>query len=242
VDRLTRRQLKQDEFRVTFERFEDYLKQHYQDIITVVLLAVAVVGLAAGLKYYVDRQETAANIELAAALKTFRAYVGSAAPGELGQGAEAYPTEQAKYKKALDEFSAIAQKYRIYPRPKAVAIARYHVGVCQALLGDQAAALKTLEEASRDGDREIAALARFALADELAKAGKLSEAAKLYQDLADHTTLSVPRATALLALADAFRASQPARARQIYQQVEKEFASDAMIAETVKQQMSSLPQ
>ena len=242
MDRLTRRQLKQDEFRETFERFEDYIKQHYQDIITVVVLAAAVVGLAAGLKAYVDRQEATANADLAAALRTFRAYVGTAPAGELGTGAETYPTQQAKYKKALDEFNAIVQKYRIYPRPKAVSIARYHMGVCQALTGDQAGALKTLEEAGRDRDHEIAALARFALADDLAKAGKLPEATKLYQDLADHPTLSVPRATALLAQADAYRAAQPARARQIYQQVQKEFGSDAVVAETVKEQISSLPQ
>lgn len=242
MDRLTRRQLKQDEFRETFDRFEDYFKQHYQDIITVVLLAAAVVGLAAGLRYYVDRQDAAANADLGAALKTFRAYVGAAAPGSLGPDTESYPTAQAKYKKALEEFNAIAQKYRMYPRPKAVAIARYHAGICQALLGDQAAAIKTLQEVGLDRDQEVAALARFALADDLAKAGKLPEAVKLYQELADHPTLSVPRATALLAMADAYRASQPARARQIYQQVDKEFGSDTTVAETLKQQMASLPQ
>jgi len=244
VDRLTRRQLKQDEFRETFDRFEDYLKQHYQDIVTVILLAGAVVGLAAGMKYYVDRQEAAANADLGAALKTFRAYVGTAAPGALGPDTETYATTQTKYKKALDQFNAIVQKYRMYPRPKAVAIARYHAGICQALVGDQAAAIKTLQEAGLDpsADREIAALARFALADELAKAGKLPEAVKLYQGLADHPTLSVPRATALLGMADAYRASQPARARQIYQQVDKEFGSDATVAEALRQQMTSLPQ
>jgi tetratricopeptide (TPR) repeat protein len=242
VDRLTRRQLKQDEFRETFERFEDYLKQHYQDILTVTLLVVVVVGAAVGLRYYVDRQEAEANAELGAALKTFGAYVGAAAPGTLGPDAETYPTAQAKYKKALDGFNAIIQKYRMYPRPKAVAIARYQAGICQALLGDHAAALKTLQEAGLERDREIAALARFALADELAKTGKLPEAAKIYQELADRPTLSVPKATALLAMAGAYRASQPARARQIYKDLEKEFGSDPTVAETLKEEMGSLPQ
>jgi tetratricopeptide (TPR) repeat protein len=242
VDRLTRRQLKQDEFRETFDRFEDYLKHHYQDILTVTLLVVVVVGAALGLKLYVDRQEADADAALGAALMTFRAYVGTAAPGTLGPDAETYPTAQAKYKKALDEFNAIVQKYRMYPRPKAVTIARYQAGVCQALLGDQAGAIKTLEEAGHDRDGEVAALARFALADELAKTGKLAEGAKIYQELADRPTLSVPRATALLAMADAYRSSQPARARQIYNNLQKEFGSDPTVAETIKQELSSLPQ
>jgi len=242
VDRLTRQQLKHDEFRETFDRFEDYLKQHYQDILTITLLVVVAVGAAVGLKLYVDRQEAEADAALGAALQTFRAYVGTPAPGTLGPEAETYPTAEAKYKKALNEFNAVIQKYRMYPRPKAVAIARYQAGVCQALLGDQAAAIKTLEEASHERDPEIAALARLALADELAKAGKLAEAAKIYQDLADRPTLSVPKATALLAMADSYRASQPARARQIYNDLQKEFGSDPTVAETLKQEMSGLPQ
>ena len=242
MDRLTRHQLKHDEFRETFDRFEEYVKQHYRGIINVAVLVIAAVGLALGLKYYVDRQEAAANVDLGAALKTFRAYVGAPAPGTLGADAETFPTATEKYKKALEQFNAIIQKYRMYPRPKAAAFARYHIGVCQALLGDHAAAITTLQEASRDRDREVSALAQFALAGEFANTGKLQEAVKIYQELADRPTLSVPKATALLAMADAYRESKPAQARQIYERMEKEFGSDATLAQVLKQQISSLPQ
>jgi hypothetical protein len=242
VDRLTRHQLKQDEFRASFEHFEEYLKKHYQDIITVAVLVIAVVGTAGGLKYYIDRQEAAADADLGAALKTFHAYVGTPDPSTMGPDAEAFPTAEAKYKKALEQFSAIEKKYRMFPRPKAVTIARYHLGVCQALVGDRAAGIKTLEAVGQDRDREMSALARFALAGELVKNGKLPEAAKTYQDLADHPTLSVPKATALLALAETYRDTQPARARQIYLQVQNEFGSDTRVAEALKQEMAGLPQ
>jgi TolA-binding protein len=131
-------------------------------------------------------------------------------------------------------------KYKMVPRPKAVEIARYQAGVCQSLLGDHAGAIQTLTEASQDHDRELASMAKFALAGELASNGKLPEAAKYFQDLADHPTLSVPKATALLALADAYRDSQPAKAREIYERVEKEFSSNAPVAEAVKQDISTL--
>jgi tetratricopeptide (TPR) repeat protein len=242
LDRLTRRELKKDELRTTFEHFEEYVKQRSQEILTVTILVVAVAGVAGGLKYYIDRQEAEANAELGAALKTFRAYVGAPTPGTLGADTETFPTAKEKYIKALAEFNNVIQKYRTYPRPKAVAIALYHVGVCQALLGDQAAALKTLQEASRESDPELAALAQFALAGELAKSGKLLDAVKLYQNLSDHPTLTVPRFAALMALADAYRGSQPAQARRLYAQVEKEFGSDPTVAEALKQQIASLPQ
>ena len=83
-------------------------------------------------------------------------------------------------------------------------------------------------------------MAKFALAGELAKSGKTPEAAKLYQELADHPTMTVPKASALLAMADAYRESQPAQARQIYERVEKEFASNATVTQAVKQQIASL--
>ena len=126
------------------------------------------------------------------------------------------------------------------PRPKEVAIARYQAGVCQALLDDHSGAIQTLTEASMDRDAEIAAMAKFALAGELAKSGKTPEAAKLYQELADHPTLSVPRASALLAMADTYREAQPAKAREIYERVEKEFASNPSVAQAVRQDIASL--
>ena len=181
-------------------------------------------------------------MELALALKTFQAYVGNASPETLGAGAETYSTSAEKYQKARDQFNAIVLKYRMFPRPKAVGIARYHVGICESLLGNSSAAINTLQEASRDSDREIAALAQFALAGEFLKAGKQQEAVKIYQNLADHPSLAVPKAGALLALADAFKDSDPARARKIYDQVQKEYGSDASVAEALRQQIAELPQ
>ena len=241
MDRLTRHELKQDEFRETLDQLDQYLIAHLKEILTVAILIIVVVGAAGGLKYYLNQQEASANIELASALRTFEAYVGNATPGTLGAGSETFLNSAEKYQKARDQFNAIVLKYRMFPRPKAARIALYHVGICDSLLGDSAAAINTLQEASRDGDREIAALAQFGLAGELLKTGKKQEAVKIYQNLVEHPSLAVPKASAELALADALKDSQPAQARQLYGQVQKEFGSDASIAEAVKQQMAELP-
>jgi tetratricopeptide (TPR) repeat protein len=240
VDRQTRHQLKQDEFRGSLEHIEEYFKKHSKEIINVTVIVVVVVGLAAGLKFYTDRQDAQANTDLGTALQTFRAYVGQPQPGSTEPGVASFPTAQAKYKMALGQFQAIVDKYKMIPRPQAVAVARYQAGVCQALLEDHAAAVQTLQEAGKDRDHEIASLAKFALAGELAKTGKVVEAAKLYQELADHPTMSVPKAEALMAMADAYRGSQPAQARQIYERVGKEFATNAAISSSIKQQIESL--
>lgn len=238
---ISRHELKEDQFKSGIEQFEEFVKTRYKDILTVAGIVVVVGGLALGLKLYREQQEAQASEQLGAALKTFRAYVGTAGQASLLPGAETFPTARDKYKKALEQFQAIVSKYSRFPQPKAVAIARYHVGVCQAQLGDHDAAVKTLEEAARDKDRELASLAQFALAGEQLKAGKTDEAVKLYQELAARPTSTVPEATAKLALADAYRATQPARAREIYQQLEKQFGSDVAVAQVLKEQMASLP-
>jgi len=235
---LTRRELKQDEFRTTVEEFEAFAKQHYKEIIGVVTATIVVAALVFGLKAYMDRQEVEANAQLGMALKTFRAPVtaGSATPS--GAPEQSFATPQEKYKKALGQFIDIMTRF---PRQKAASIARYHAGLCQAELGNQDAAIRTLQEASRGSDRDIAALAQLALAGEYVKAGKLADAVPIYQQLQNHPTTTVPRATAMLGLADAYRDTQPAQARQTYQQMQKEFGADTYLAATLKQQIDSLP-
>jgi tetratricopeptide (TPR) repeat protein len=242
MDRLTRHELKQDEFKESLDQLEQYVAAHLKEIVTVAILAIVVVGSAVGMKYYLSQQETNANLDLASALKTFQAYVGTFAPGSMPAGTESYPTAADRYKAALQKFNAIVGKYRLFPRPTAVGIALYHAGLCESLLGNSAAAINILQEASRDRDREIASLAQLALAEEFLKTGKTQEADRIYQNLADHPTLTVPRASALLALADSFKNSQPARARQLYEQIQKEFGSEPSVAQILREEMAEPPQ
>jgi len=242
MDRLTRHELKQDEFKESLDQLEQYVASHVKEIVTVAILAVVVVGATVGMKYYLSEQEANANLDLASALKTFQAYVGTFTPGSLPPGTEIYATAADRYKAALQKFNTVVAKYRLFPRPKAVGIALYHAGLCESLLGNSAAAINTLQEASRDGDREIASLAQLALADEFLKTGKTQEADRIYQNLADHPTLTVSRASALLALADSFKNSQPARARQLYDQIRKEFGAEPSVAQILREEMADLPQ
>ena len=146
MDRLTRRELKQDQLRTTYEGFEEFAKTHYKDILGVVGVAVVVVGLAAALKFYMDRQEAEANAQLGAALKTFRAYVGNASPEVVGADSPSFPTAQEKYKKALQQFTEVVHKF---PRQNAAAIARYHVGVLELAGGDAPGALAEADSIRR---------------------------------------------------------------------------------------------
>ena len=239
MDRYTRHQLKHDDFQEKLDALQVFAEEHLKQIIIIGVAVIVVAGAGWWIRSYNARQEAAANTELQTAITTFHAYVGSSQEAAMTGAGETYPTAKAKYQKALTQFSEVVKNY---PRTKAGAYALIQMGICQSQLGNDTTAIKTLRDAAGDSDKETAAQAKFALAGVLAKTGKNDEAAKIYQDLADHPTTMVPRATALLALADVYRAKQPKRAREIYQQVQKEYGSDAVVAESLKQQLATLPQ
>jgi tetratricopeptide (TPR) repeat protein len=246
VARLTRHELKEDEFISTMQSAEEFARQHATQIIAGVLSALVVAGAIVGWRMYSSRQDADANALLAQALKTFKAEVGPAPATNLfspdaatpAPGAPEFTTDQQKYQAALKQFSEVAGKY---PRQPAADFARYHIGLCQAELGNDKAALDTLRAASNSGDANVAGLASEALAGELNKMGKTDEAIKIYQKLADHPTSTVPRAAALLAEASLCRETKPAQARALYEQVQKEFGSDPYLASQVQQQLAGLP-
>lgn len=238
MDRYTRHQLKESEIQSTYEQFEQFARKYYREIIGAVVVILLAIALASSWHMYSERQEAAANNALAAALKTFHADVGVGPQGAMAPGSDTFATVSDKYKKAEQQFSEIASHY---PRQDAGRIALYHLGICQASLGDHQAAIQTLKKAADSSDKEVGALARYALAGELTSTGKSEEAARIYQDLADHPTLSVPKATALLALADLYRTTKPDQARALYERLQKEFASDATLASLLKDQLAELP-
>jgi hypothetical protein len=243
--KLSRRELKEDRLRTAFEDYEAFAKEHAKEIVASIVIILVVMGAVFGVRTLTNSMEATANAKLAAALDTFHAYVGSASPGLASQGTQTFGTDQEKYKKALSEFQAVTQVTgveKLLPQIKAMRIARCYAGMCEAHLGNGASAVKTLQESARDSDPSIASLAKLALAGEYAKSGKDADAIKIYQELSDHPTSTVPRSTALLALAGVYRGSQPAQARQIYERLEKDYGTDASLAAELKQQISSLPQ
>ena len=239
MDRYTRHQLKQDDFQEKMDALQVFAEKHLKQIIIIGAAVIVVVGATWWIRSYYARQEAAANTELQTAITTFHAYVGSSQQAALMGAGGAFPTAKDKYQEALTQFSEVVKNY---PRTKAGAYALIQMGICQSQLGNDATAIKTLQNATGNSNKGIASQAKFALAGVLSKTGKTDEAAKIYQDLANHPTTMVPRATSLLALADVYRAKQPKRAREIYEQVQKEYGSDAVVAESLKQQLATLPQ
>jgi tetratricopeptide (TPR) repeat protein len=106
-------------------------------------------------------------------------------------------------------------------------MAHYFLGVTATNLGDIPGAERNFKEVASAGNRQVASLAKDALAAVYANTGRPKDAIALYQELIAKPTDSVSKVTAQLQLAEAYQNSnQPLDAKRIYEQVKKDNPSE----------------
>ena len=219
----TRHQLKQDRFsKVTLEAAEktaNWTVEHQSKLIAAVIAVVVIGAIAFGGWYYVNTQDEEASAELSTAVRTFETPVRPVGmPPQPGYDTFASPEERATA--ARKQFQAIVDKY---PHTHTADLARYFVGLASAQLNDNAAAERSLQEATGSSNGDLAALGKFALASVYRGENKDAQAVDLYKQLIDKPTIVVSKATAQLELAAFYESRQkPDEAKKIYDQVEKE--------------------
>jgi tetratricopeptide (TPR) repeat protein len=219
----TRHQLKQDRFsKVTFEAAGNaahWSVEHQSKLIAAVIAVIVIGGIAFGGWYYINSQDEKASAEFSTAVRTWETPVRPA--GVPPQpGSDSFASAQERATAARKQFQAIVDKY---PRTHTADMARYFVGLASAQLGDNAAAERSLQEAARSSNADLAALGKFALASVYRAENKDAQAIDLYKQLMDRPTLVVSKATAQLELASFYESRQkPDEAKKIYEQVQKE--------------------
>jgi tetratricopeptide (TPR) repeat protein len=219
----TRHQLKQDRFsKVTFEAAGNaahWSVEHQSKLIAAVIAVIVIGAIAFGGWYYVNSQDEKASAEFSTAVRTWETPVRPA--GVPPQpGSDSFASAQERATAARKQFQAIVDKY---PRTHTADMARYFVGLASAQLGDNAAAERSLQEAARSSNADLAALGKFALASVYRAENKDAQAIDLYKQLMDKPTLVVSKATAQLELASFYESRQkPDEAKKLYDQVAKE--------------------
>jgi predicted negative regulator of RcsB-dependent stress response len=220
VPGYTRRQLKEDKFAATAQGAAQWATGHRQTVIWTVVLALVAVLLTTGLITWRSRQSDEANTELSAAMRTLDAQIvpaGSPPPAE--DASPTYPTIAERAKAGQKQFQAIADKYSTVSPGK---IARYMSGIAFMQAGDKTGAEKELKTASDFRDKDVAALARMALASLYRGTNRAPEAIAIYKDLAEHPTVTVSKSQAQLELAEMYESTDPQQATLIYQQLQKD--------------------
>ncbi|MGB8476202.1 MAG: tetratricopeptide repeat protein [Candidatus Acidiferrum sp.] len=224
AEHISRKELKQDKIHDAIEHGAEVVFSH-TTILTLAILAVILVAISyAGWSFYTGRKTVQASAALDVAMKAYSARIGTT-PDPSDPGETLYPTEEARAQDAAQKFSDVAAKY---PRTNPGKLATYYAALCYEDLDRQNQALEELKKISSGSDKELAAMAQYQIGIIYERTGKPSEAAKVFRNLADHSSVFVPRPVALLELAEALRQSDPKEAASVYEQLKKEFPNTAI--------------
>ena len=232
---ISRKELKKDEIRETLSHGAEAIFSHQRQIWMYGGVALFVVLVVLGWRFYTANQTAKGTAALADAMKVYQARIRIAAEPALPEEVT-YVDEKNKYADAIKKFTDVANRY---PRTRPGQLARYYEALSLERLGRYDEAENNLKAVESSGDESLSALARFKLAQVYDEAGKGSQAAQLYQQLANKPSLFVPKPIVLLALADHYSGSDPTQAAKLYKQVKDEFP-DTQAAQEADQRLQLL--
>ena len=219
----TRHQLKQDAFsRVTIgaaEKTAHWSVEHRNTLAIAVVAVIVVVALVAGGWYYESTQDEKASFDLTQATRTLEAQLRPA--GVPAQpDIPSFTSAKERAEAARKQFRAIVDKY---PHTRTADMARYFLGVTSASMGDNTGAETNFKAVSSTGNKELASVAKLALAALYGNTNRTKEGVALYQELINHPTASVSKVTAQLELAELYQSTnQPLDAKRLYEQIKKD--------------------
>lgn len=204
--RISRKQLKHDEFVETAVEASHWLERHWREVALAAGGGVLILLIAVGWLSWSRARGEAARDQLGEGLRAY------------GRAEDAGFADTAALEQALAAFTEVAEsRGASAPGPAA----RYYRGVTLFRLGRAEEALAELARAAESADTPtLAATARVMQAEVLADSGKVEEAAAILERLAAGETSVYPPSEALLRLGwlHADRGEQE-RAQEIWQRL-----------------------
>jgi TolA-binding protein len=219
----TRHHLKQDAFsRVTMEAAEKtahWTVEHRSTLVIVGLVVTVVLAAALGGWYYLSAQDEKASLEFSQAVRTLDTPLRPAGSPPQPDVAS-FASAKERIAAAQKQFQQIVDKY---PHTRTADMAHYFLGVTAAESDDNAVAERDFKQVVASGNRELASVAKLALAQLYGNTNRTKDAAALYQELMNKPTTSVSKVTAQLQLAELYQNSnQPLDAKRVYEQIKKD--------------------
>jgi predicted negative regulator of RcsB-dependent stress response len=222
VARLSRRELKTDEFADRLATVTDFFSRNRKQVLLGGGSALLAVIVVVGVFMYVRSRQAAASEDFSKALMVYHALVVDAPPP--GYRLPTFKTSDEKYTEAIRQFTDVAEQFGSYSVGK---WARYYAALSQRDLGQYAVAEQGLLAITSSGDRDLAAVAKMALAGLYQKTSRTADAEKLYRELEGSPTRMVPKPSVQIALAEMYQKTNPSQATAIYQQIEKDYPGTA---------------
>jgi predicted negative regulator of RcsB-dependent stress response len=198
VDTRTRHALKKDKFAQAAASSASWLGEHQASAVRWVIGVGILVVLAIGGLVFWNFRTSAADAALGSALDLYTTPLATpGAPAEAG----AYTTAVARATEANREFVAIAHDYSWLPEATK---ARYFAGITYEDLGQNSNAETELKAAAGSSDRNVANLAKLALAGLDRQTSRDNDAISLYNEIIAKPSATVSASVAQLDLADLY--------------------------------------
>jgi tetratricopeptide (TPR) repeat protein len=201
VDQQTKAALKHDQFITTTTHGLEWASENRRSVITTaaILLAVIVIVVLSAVIY--NKRSDAASISFGAAMQEYQTPLAQPAQ-PVPPGVKTYPSIAARARAANALFQGVADQYGITPSGQN---ARYFAGLTEIESGQTQQAEDTLKKVADGWDSNLAALAKFALAQLYRDSGRNDQAIDLYKDLMKKPTTTIPAGLAQLQLADLYQ-------------------------------------
>lgn len=217
MDRIQRKQIKQDEFVDGTLKFFSWMEENMKPLLIGAGVVIAAVVAGWGIRGYLQLQKDRGAAELAEAMAAFSApVVKGAATRPSDPFSPTFATAAERGKAAAERLGKAAQGTGASGK-----VARYLRGIALLESGDPAAAVGELRRAGQElkDDPTLGPVSRAALAGALDLAGQKEEAVTLWRELARNDS-GYPRDLALEGLARVQEsAGRREEARQSYREI-----------------------
>jgi tetratricopeptide (TPR) repeat protein len=235
VDTQTRHALKGDKFAQATKTSVTWLSGHRTNVMQWAIGAAVVIVLGVGILIFWNVQESAAEAALGQALDIYTAPLAvPGAPAENGT----YATVAERAKASNELFKAVADKYGWLTEGSK---ARYFQGVTEQELGQTAAAESDLKKVAGSWNRNLANLAKVALASIYHQTARDQQAIDLYNEIVAKPSETVTAGVAQLDLADLYAATgKEAQAKALWAKL-KDSDKDGAAGSIAAQKLSGKP-
>ncbi len=226
MTKLHRKELKHDEVRDRVADAVKSVKIHGRELLYIILIVVAVAGIAVAWYFYERNQQENAQTLLGQAMEKFSAPVLEKIDPNIPKPAYNFSSEIQKYTEARKDFETVISKYGNTP---AADMARYMAGICSFYLKDNTKAEDYLKQSSKISDRNILYYqSRIALADLYSKSKRYDDAIKVLNEALNRSKPQVPLEFVMMQLADAYdKAGKKKEARDTYQKIANDYKDSA---------------
>lgn len=228
--RITRKQMKKDEFISTVSKMGTYIEEHWK-LFAYGVGAIVVVSIAVFLTItYLQHREEKLKKTLNQGIEYFHAPISQESDPDIAPTKLAFKTKEERYQEALKIFQQILDDA---PRSRVAPLALYYSGLSHFHLEMYHEASTDLEKFIEKAEETLLRdVARSTLARAYFKENNYEASSKAWSELAEDQTSLYPRAEALLHLAEAKAAQGMAKeAMEIYKKIVNEFPGTAAAME-----------